>query len=667
MKMKKLLSMVLALAMLISMMSGMTAFAVWEDTVTLFEADFENETVGEAPRTVNGNAVIATTTDAEVVQGEEGSTNTSKFMNVKGNNKVRMWFNESVSEGTIVAEFDLNGGQYGNVYLGVVYERNSTAYSKYPLFLSGTNVKSNKSTGTSGDYVTTFTKEADNTDMQITRENWHNYKVKIDLTNKTVKAWVDGIESNLITDYTYFTEAIGGMAFYIGKAENKSWVDNIKIYKENSYGNYYINQAFEKIGTGESEIGKMVNIGVLTNDNNVKQTFVTEAISEKPTENNTTKYLTYENAGTGAPARIMFADGKTITTGKFYVEFDVYTEFGGVSVGIVNAHSGDTIYAQRCIFGAGTTNSNPKRFIGLYKNKAATALPPSSSNKTAFKNSNGETMVLADKKWEHVKLEVDMDNESVKCTLDGVESNIIDGISYLDTVAGIAFRWATGGSATAHGEKFEAAVDNVKVYTLSNGESISDAITGSNVIKVALKDTISAVTANDIKVTDAIGTPVEVSDVELGENGKDIFVTLAETPEEGDSFIVTLANSLKYADGYDIVTKTVAFDYIEGSFAVNQPTIETISFKKGDEVVAKCVVDAYNFTNNTVKLYIASYQGGILKDVNVKDISVDYKTYGEISDTVTVTLTENSDLVKAFVWDNNLIPYVTEAEETPEA
>ena len=263
--MKKILTMVLALSMVFALACP-TVFAKWEREVTLFETDFENETVGAAPKTVlGGNLRVPSASQHGKIYEDKGN----KYFDTKGGTyqRIRTWFNEDVSSGTIVAEFDLNPG-IGQVALGMLYSGNPnsvTTYEKWPLFLTNqsknyvikgyTSLAKNES-GTAvapptdiDGKTATFKKFANDEDMTFKPDTWQHYKVKLDIDNSAVTAFVDGVESATVTGYDYFkTQSIGGLGFYVNRNSSQTDVsamfDNIKIYKENSYGNFLVYEDF---------------------------------------------------------------------------------------------------------------------------------------------------------------------------------------------------------------------------------------------------------------------------------------------------------------------------------------------------------------------------------------------------------------------------------------
>lgn len=657
--MKKVLTMVLALSMVFAL-SCPTAFAMCEKEVTLFETDFENETVGAGPKSVQGYGAVdaASNNNAIVYQGESGSGNETKYIDTKdagSNKRFRMWFNEPVSTGTIIAEFDINPG-VGNVAFGLVYNDSPNTYQKWPVYISNTGVfgylKSDSSHNppVALDDTATFTKTADRTPMTFKKNTWQHFMIKIDLTNKSVAVYIDGVESIPVTGYKYFDSAIGGIAFYCNKgAGASSMFDNIKVYKEDNYGTYSIEKNFEdgKDGTAAKD-GVKVSI---RND------------YEKVNNFNRTKVLDF----TGKVNSIArYELPQSVGSGKIYVEFDARVGYGGMAMAAFNSGDNYGNFGQ-AVFSSGTGNSTPKYGLKAYidkdgakKHPGGNAYVDGTTNNANFTYIKGyrapgaaSDMALTINTWQHVKMELDIDNNRAKCTLDGVESNYVEGFNYFKAIKYISFKWSPQVEIPklAAAQK-EAYIDNVKVYATSDGKSVTNLISGAKAAKLTFKDTVDVNTLNNIKLFAQDGTAVE-STATLSVDKKT--VTLASDGLADGSKYFILLNGVKYTDGNAVCETRKEFIYQTGSFSIAIDEY-TPKYAKGDTVSVDYTVNATDFSKDSVELIVAAYKDGSLTDVQLLTLPCGTQSITGTK-TVELTLTKDCDTVSAFAWEGgSLVP-----------
>ena len=666
--MKRLLVMVLALSMVISVICAPSVFALNEKEVTLFETDFENEAVGAGAKVLNGMGAISSETAGNVVQGTS-EDNSTKYFDTKGgaNQRFRMWFNRPVSSGTIVAEFDLNAGA-GNAALGLVYDDSVTTYSKWPLFLThqGVNCEIRGYLQTGGNPPTdlsategaqaSFTKSADGTSLTFKPNTWQHYKVKINLDEGKLTAYVDGVESATVSGYEYFkTSPIGGLAFYVNKdaaLDDSTMFDNIKIYKE--YGTYLIEKDFEDGNVGATAKND-VNIDVVDN---------TLEYSDIKAANGSSKYLSFGAAQKGA-VRYMFADSVSISKNeaeKLYVEFDVRTGFGGMGLAILD--TSDTTYTSynKYIFSEGTKYSSPSRAAGVYA--ATGGSHPASSGKTIYTESGTTTtMALAADKWEHIKVEIDLKQNQSAITLDGTVSNPVS-VAYLDNINinGIAFMWHLALNTTSFGNltdaQKEAFIDNIKVYTVSDGVS-SSLVNGGNKIKLTFKDTVDSTSINNIALYKADGTKVDTALPSVSDDKKTVTIT-SDSLTDGTKYFVLL-NGVKYEDGYAVCETRKEFTYQTGAFTVAIDDFTPSAYTQGTKIDVNYNFTVTDFSEKNVDLIIAAYNGGELTEVQITPATVN-KTENKA---VSLTLTKDCDEITAFVWENTkLIPLAKNVTKT---
>ena len=663
--MKRLLVMVLALSMVISVICAPSVFALNEKEVTLFETDFENEAVGAGAKVLNGINTISSETAGNVVQGtSEG--NSTKYFDTKGgaNQRFRMWFNRPVSSGTIVAEFDLNAG-VGKAALGLVYDDSVEDYAKWPFFLTqaGSYVRGYLKTGgnppidlsaTEGAQAS-FTKSADGTSLTFKPNTWQHYKVKINLDEGKLTAYVDGVESATVSGYEYFkTSPIGGLAFYMNKSaalDDSTMFDNIKIYKE--YGTYLIEKDFEDGKVGATKASATVTV----NDNSLVYDDTNDVNVVKYT-NGSKKYLSFGTSGD--MARYMF---NSISEGKMYVEFDVRTGFGGIGMTLFDKEDDGTIY-NKFIFSSGTNNSTPSRGLKTYL-KINANHPRGNADGTSIltfqTNDTAANMIFEANKWQHVKVEIDITNKKAKVTLDGTESAYVTGYEYLDgiEVSGIGFKWSHAGATncTTAAQK-EAFIDNIKVYTVSDGVSSSLA-NGGNKIKLTFKDTVDSTSVNNIALYKADGTKVDTALPSVSDDKKTVTIT-SDSLTDGTKYFVLL-NGVKYEDGYAVCETRKEFTYQTGAFTVAIDDFTPSAYTQGTKIDVNYNFTVTDFSEKNVDLIIAAYNGGELTEVQITPATVN-KTENKAA---SLTLTKDCDEITAFVWENTkLIPLAKNVTKT---
>ncbi len=504
--MKKLLTAVLVLSMLLGLCFVPSVSAATLNEITLFETDFENDTVGSAPAALApyGNAIA----DNATVYAEADGNKYADTLGKDARKRFRMLFNEAVSSGTVVAEFDLNTTG-GAVALGMVYKSKPTEYLKWPFYVTNGikdyAVKGFTATGGNppGTEVTgktvTFTKDGSSDNLTFKVNQWQHYKVIFDFDNQTVTAYIDNEKSNTIGGYEYFgktNDAIAGLAFYCSEPDAETYkpsnkFDNIKVYT--GYGNYLIDKDYEdgNVGTG--------------NASNVKVIDSPEAL------NINSKILSFEQ--TGAKARYPLS--RALKNETFYIEFDVRAGHGGLGVALLSKTDPTTSYSKY-IFSSGTLASNPKLGLKAYteygsgKNTHPRGDAGSQTYIKGYRASGATTdmkLTAGETARNHVKIEVDLANARTRVTLDGVVSDYIEGFTYLKDVdvAHICFHCSNNLSTTKEAQK--NYIDNLKVYTIAD-----------KVYNVGIKDfTPSAYTAGtkievnyDFTVTDLSSKDVEL-------------------------------------------------------------------------------------------------------------------------------------------------------------
>lgn len=518
--MKKLLTAVLVLSMLLGLCFVPSVSAATLKEITLFETDFENDTVGEAPAALApyGNAIA----DNATVYAEADGNKYADTLGKGARKRFRMLFNEAVSSGTVVAEFDLNTTG-GAVALGMVYKSKPTEYLKWPFYVTNGikdyAVKGFTATGGNppGTEVTgktvTFTKDGSSDNLTFKVNQWQHYKVIFDFDNQTVTAYIDNEKSNTIGGYEYFgktNDAIAGLAFYCSEPDAETYkpsnkFDNIKVYT--GYGNYLIDKDYEdgNVGTG--------------NASNVKVTDSPEAL------NINSKILRFEQSG----AKVRYPLSRTLKNETFYIEFDVRAGHGGLGVALLSSTDPRTSYSKY-IFSSGTLASDPKLGLKAYteygsgKNTHPRGNAGSQTYIKGYRASGATTdmkLTAGETAWNHVKIEVDLANARTRVTLDGVVSDYIEGFTYLKDVdvAHICFHCSNNLSSTEEAQK--NYIDNLKVYTIADKvynvgiEDFTPAYTAGTKIDVNYDFTVTDFSSKDVELIVASYNGGELCEVNI--------------------------------------------------------------------------------------------------------------------------------------------------------
>ena len=517
--MKKLLTAVLVLSMVLGLcfVPSVSAASTIKE-ITLFETDFENDTVGSAPKALSpyGDKIADNATVYEEADGNKYADTLEKGTK----KRFRMLFNEAVSSGTVVAEFDLNTIS-GAVALGMVYKNSNTTYQKWPFYVTGEPkdyaVKGFTATGGNppGTEVTgktvTFTKDGSSDNLTFKVNQWQHYKVIFDFDNQTVTAYIDNEKSSTIGGYEYFgknNDAIAGLAFYCSEPDTETYkplnkFDNIKVYKE--YGNYLIDKDYE-----DGEVGATAQ-----NSKNI---------------NATSKYLDFNSANGGA-VRYMFAGSTVINKNnadKLFVEFDTYTGFGGVGFAILDSATTSYGSYDKYIFSEGTKYSSPNYGAGVYCAKGGDH--PKAGGKTIYTKAGTATkMALSKYKWQHVKVEIDLQQSKSTVTVDGEKSNAVS-VGYLENINlnGIALHWATALSdadfadtTKITAEEKAAYIDNLKVYTIADKvynvgiEDFTPAYTAGTTVTVNYDFTVTDLSSKNVELIVASYNGGELCEVNI--------------------------------------------------------------------------------------------------------------------------------------------------------
>lgn len=662
--MKKLLAAVLALTMALGIIFVPGALAVSEKEVMLFETDFESEKAGSAPVTVKGMGGDSAENAALVCRDETGN----QYINTAGKSqkRFRMLFNEAVSDGVIVAEFDLNASKAGNTALGMIYEGSLTTYAKWPLYVTNESREYviNGHLATNGlppadltGKTANFTKAADNTPLTYTAGKWQHYKVVFDFDKSSVTAYVDNVKSETISGYEYFggkNTAVAGLAFYINKPAantDSTMFDNIKIYKQ--YAKYLKDIDFEDGNDGADA----------RNNDPANNIYKVTVIDCPDTAGRTSKVVSFNNND----ARLRYKLNRTIKNEPFCIEFDVRAGYGGLGISLLNESDDINVY-NKFVFSSGTRYSSPSYGLKAYTaygagmNKHPKGNPGDESQIKGYTKYGTETkMALSGgnvSKWNHIKLYVDPANSRTRVFLDGTASNYIEGFTYLKDAEIRQVCFQAMPLLNTPTEEQKAYIDNLKVYTISDGIAVTNLLSGSKQVKLTFKDTLDESTINNISLYTLGAAKLEGAVLTLSDDKTSVTVSHGSLEENGSYFI--LLDGVKYADGNKVWQTRKDFTYTEGKVEVTIGDFEP-SYTAGSEITVNYTFGVEGIASKNVELIVASYNDGSLSDVKVIPTAVNAS--GDAS--AKLTLNKNCTEIRAFAWEEgSLIPLVQKKIKT---
>lgn len=203
-----------------------------------------------------------------------------------------------------------------------------------------------------------------------------------------------------------------------------------------------------------------------------------------------------------------------------------------------------------------------------------------------------------------------------------------------------------------------AYVDNVKISYDPKGSVISGISMSNGKIAFSLRDDIALgndLTASDIALKGFDGTEQTISSVAKAENGGFV-ITTSEVPTSESVYYLSIP---VLGDEYPITQTTLT--YSEGIFGASVEITDE-KYLQGETAKAVCNIENAGFTTGKIVFCLAAYSGECLTDVTTKKIDISKTAFGKITDTAELSLSDNADCIRAFVWDENQTPYNLKAE-----
>lgn len=285
--MKRTLSTIIALTMVLSLFSGLTVSAEDPDPTVeyLFNEDFESQTENNAPTNFYkddathqykyADAKETVSSDYAVISKDATHGNYLELKSTSPAQRAKVFLSEAVdrNDGTIVIEYDcrldlnwspINGqkemyatftGQnknratIANQASMILNNKGSdvgNAHGFKAVFYTADGTAGNRFNGTEDPrtiYYYNDTTKSGTPIQRVTNNTWQHYKMELNLATGTQQLWLDGKASEIWCDKNLYATikwegySIDAISFqnYSGGGNNTSWLfDNIKVYKKDT-------------------------------------------------------------------------------------------------------------------------------------------------------------------------------------------------------------------------------------------------------------------------------------------------------------------------------------------------------------------------------------------------------------------------------------------------
>lgn len=202
-------------------------------------------------------------------------------------------------------------------------------------------------------------------------------------------------------------------------------------------------------------------------------------------------------------------------------------------------------------------------------------------------------------------------------------------------------------------------VDNIKITYDANGNAYDTVkALDDNTLIVTFKDYVDTanVTASDVLISNNTAVSAVPNDNKLT-------VKFEKKLSADGGYIIV--NNLKRADAksasYCVIGNGTAFKYELAEYTAGV-TINNPAFTSGSTVTATASVTAGNTSGKALELILAAYKGNRI--IGISDIvrfNVTGGSADEQTETATLTLGDDADTIKAFLWDDNMLPAAFDA------
>ena len=202
-------------------------------------------------------------------------------------------------------------------------------------------------------------------------------------------------------------------------------------------------------------------------------------------------------------------------------------------------------------------------------------------------------------------------------------------------------------------------VDNIKITYDANGNAYDTVkALDDNTLIVTFKDYVDTanVTASDVLISNNTA-------VSAVPGGNKLTVKFEKKLSADGGYIIV--NNLKRADAksasYCVIGNGTAFKYELAEYTAGV-TINNPAFTSGSTVTATASVTAGNTSGKALELILAAYKGNRI--IGISDIvrfNVTGGSADEQTETAMLTLGDDADTIKAFLWDENMLPAAFDA------
>lgn len=670
MKLLRKLSLLLAIAMLISCFSGIGVYAEMTEIIdsgaVIYRADFEDETKNDgtfpstfmvydypnkayAPAFGSVAAVVkdSVSADPERIGNKYILTGVSQNGGdlKSGDSRVGAPFSQEIKGGYLRIEFDAAiyddaavSGEYVN--LGLAGKAGNT------WFFGG-----NCAIG----YISASL-NAGNEYVQgplFTKGEWQHYICDLDLTNGKASLTVNNVT---YTKDLAMTDTYMGITNHSSTSANMA-LDNFEVTYSSTaplYRKVLVEENCES-GSYKNFFLALGQLGAHVSHPKIIDTSAVGTTSEAPIatvfEGNYDLGNKVSTTGLGYAYRI---NTGSLTSGILKMEMDALVTNGGFGL----------------IFGSNANGGAMGSRVGLAYQRATrqfVAVPDASSAGWYDSATSAGEIVLTHEgtsepikyvknKWTHLILEIDTATGVTVATIDGMRSNPYT-LNFAKTtpITSAGFVFMLADAAYNGASDHTAFIDNMKV-TLEPKTYI-DAVCGKNgkVLIDFAKDINPEISDADIKISGGTVNAVKVSGDKL--------VAEVSGLNSGYVYVAELSDNVTFTDGTKPAVSTYHFKYntsdiaAVGQIFVPIETHDNMNFSHGIINVKPAL------TNETVYGYLASYDANN-NLVGVQENPVELTEFDYIARTYQVVLgtpvngSAPIKTVKFFTWDKDMNPYV---------
>lgn len=657
----RIMSFILSASMITCIIGVVNVYAIEEQKAegeVLFQTDFESENPGSNP-----TSIIATGTVDDSTVLSSGSNNDTKHLLFK--KRLRALFdNNAKDSGILYVDFDAMATE-GYLSVSLLYSGSTTTYGKWIFGMPKTDgagfLTWQELNGIPPEAPTaTFKKKGTTELIRFSQNTWNSYRLKVDIDHSSVTLFVDGVESGTINNYEYFGglySAIGGVGFRNDNSDNNTYIDNIKIHWEETE-TYYKTIFADNFENGTSKWYEAGTTNVVANDTSAIGGTVTKGTALSlygapetvtPSDPNNTVFALNSSLGTGKTVYTTFSEN---VSDNLCIEAEFQGGYACMGIGLLEVNK--TVDSKYILNVPSANNKFSYSTSGTFINSTNTTY-----NTPYVKQGTSTNLVINKNQWQHVKFVINLTTGTVKTYIDTVELEEVT-LPYIQgkTIRGIELannRALLSGSTELDHIKY---FDNIKVYTTSDGNSVSDLKTGSNKVRVTFKDAVDAntLTTGNVEIVDTNGAVKTISRIEAL-SSTEALIVLADAMNDGISYVIRLSDGIKYADGYAILPYVNTFTYTKGSFTAEVLINDVSLTQTGIDATATCTVSAYDLSNRNIQLILAAYEGSKLIGVKLQDYQYDESNYRQDILNISESFEIPGDTVKVFVWDENLIPF----------